>query len=410
MKAKRTILILIYMGLFITCDRNTSLDVKKEIDYCIHKARITTQSNMEDGFMPRNIGHGQKTWNLTRVSNWTAGYYPGILWNIYAFTGDAYWKDHAQNYTQMLYPDWQTYYNRQDFAHSIMLSFGNGYAITGDSAYYHILMKSAERVQHSLCQQQFPGKESPVKPIMIHSNRERSPFLNHILNFNLFFWAARNGQPEYFDTALRNTDKRLVACNAQKNIWEKQENKFFSALRTPKKNIENQADYSNPQPVESVVQFSWMMYACINVYRETNKKKYLKISEEMADFFLRNLPKDNIPVWSFDKNAPGYSLKDASAAAVAASALLQLFPLTENKNKNQYFHTAESILTTLSSGKYKSGDKNHAFLLHSVGNGNGPGGIEADVSLIYTDYYYLEALLLYDRITEGGKSEEIAHH
>ena len=40
---------------------------------------------------------------------------------------------------------------------------------------------------------------------------------------------------------------------------------------------------------------------------------------------------------------------------------------------------------------YQSRDKNTAFLLHSTGHH--PAGSEIDASIIYADYYYIEALI-----------------
>ncbi|MFW5778163.1 MAG: hypothetical protein ACOCW7_03235, partial [Bacteroidota bacterium] len=384
-----------------TCEQNKSLDAKKEIDYCIQKALITTQSNMEEGLMPRNISRGQKNWNLTRISNWTSGYYPGILWKIYAFTGDTYWKDHARKYTRMLVPDWQTYFNRQDFAHTLMLSFGNGYAATSDSSYYQILMKAADLVYHDVLQKTRNGE----REINAFSDKLQSPFLDHILNYRLLFWAARNGEPGYFDLAVKWVDSRLPLPGTTNNLLAKRGkpgsvSSFFGQKGFSKSGPKNTTGLS----VEPVIHFSWIIYASIITYQETQEKKYLMLAERMAEIFIQKLPPDQIPGWSFDKNTPGYSIKDASAATVSASAFLQIFSLSESKHKQQFFQTAQSILTTLSSDKYKSAETNHAFLLHSTGTD--PWGGEADVSLIYTDYYYLEALLLYYQIVEK-KDEEI---
>ncbi|HEX3024229.1 MAG TPA: glucuronyl hydrolase, partial [Chitinophagaceae bacterium] len=95
-------------------------------------------------------------------------------------------------------------------------------------------------------------------------------------------------------------------------------------------------------------------------------------------------------------NAP----RDASAAAVTASALLELSQFVKDKNKaKEYRLKAEQMLAVLSSSKYLSGNKNTAFLLHSTGNKPADG--EVDASIIYADYYYLEALLRLKKLNEG---------
>lgn len=57
------------------------------------------------------------------------------------------------------------------------------------------------------------------------------------------------------------------------------------------------------------------------------------------------------------------------------------------------------MLEILSSSNYKAKDRKDAFLLHSVGHM--PRGGEVDASIIYADYYYLEALTRFKRLQEN---------
>jgi unsaturated chondroitin disaccharide hydrolase len=83
--------------------------------------------------------------------------------------------------------------------------------------------------------------------------------------------------------------------------------------------------------------------------------------------------------------------KDASAACVVASALLDLSRYVGGF-KGQYYHDcAVNMLRDLSTDRYQSGKRNVAFLMHSTGHH--PAGSEIDASIIYADYYYIEALL-----------------
>jgi unsaturated chondroitin disaccharide hydrolase len=62
------------------------------------------------------------------------------------------------------------------------------------------------------------------------------------------------------------------------------------------------------------------------------------------------------------------------------------------------------MLITLSTEKYQSRNINTAFLLHSTGHK--PNGSEVDASIIYADYYYIEALLRLKRLKEGNSLYE----
>ena len=108
---------------------------------------------------------------------------------------------------------------------------------------------------------------------------------------------------------------------------------------------------------------------------------------------LERLPKDGIPYWDFDDPAIPNTVRDASAAAVMASAFAELSGLSKDKKMaGKYRKMALRQVRTLASPEYLAAEGNGNFLLrHSVGNK--PGGGEVDVPLTYADYYFLEALL-----------------
>ncbi len=144
---------------------------------------------------------------------------------------------------------------------------------------------------------------------------------------------------------------------------------------------------------------SWAIYGYTMVYKETKKVKYLDFAQKVTDVYLKRLPKDLIPYWDFDApNIPNVP-RDASAAAITASALLDLSKMVSNKSKAaKYYTTAVKILEELSSERYQSRDINSAILLHSTGHH--PNGTEIDASINYADYYYVEALLKLKRINK----------
>ena len=94
-------------------------------------------------------------------------------------------------------------------------------------------------------------------------------------------------------------------------------------------------------------------------------------------------------------------MRDASAAAINCSALLELCQYVPAEQSKRYFAAAESILKTLSSDEYNApvGTNGGFILKHGVGNL--PADSEVDVPLTYADYYYVEALLRYKALKAG---------
>ncbi len=382
--------------IFCTCSESNAIDPDKEIQYCIDKALLTLDTGFEEGFMPRNIKKGEQSWNVSRLSNWTSGYWPGILWYLYEYTQDEIWLQQAKKYTNFLEPNQETFYNMQDMGLTVYLSFGNGYKLTGNPYYKEVLLKSAEKLAELFNQNDsHPHCNNPFSEFRVENHNS---IINSIMNLNLLFWAGKNGRPDIFEIALNHAD-----AHVNKTLFSQNHETSVTAKRA-------YAAHSQPQTSYLQARHSyfwskglcWSLYGYTMTYRETGEPRFLDEAQSLANFFIDNLPIDNIPYWSFSSDYPIEGIKDASAAAIAASALLELSSLTENLElKDTYFDSAQAMLKTLSSRMYKSRKTNHAFLLHSVGYIS--NFTELDVSIIYADYYYLEALIRYrDIINKSG--------
>jgi unsaturated chondroitin disaccharide hydrolase len=136
---------------------------------------------------------------------------------------------------------------------------------------------------------------------------------------------------------------------------------------------------------------AWAIYGYTMVYRETQDSTFLRFAEKITDIYLKRLPADLIPYWDFD--APGIpnEPRDAAAASITASALLELAGYVDTVKGEEYRKKAKAMIEELSTDNYRANDVNSAFLLHATGHK--PGDSEVDASLIYADYYYIEALL-----------------
>ncbi|MCP5020413.1 MAG: hypothetical protein GY930_01440 [bacterium] len=137
---------------------------------------------------------------------------------------------------------------------------------------------------------------------------------------------------------------------------------------------------------------AWAIYGFTMAYRYTQDPLLLAGAMDVADYFLANLPADAVPYWDFQAPSIPGEPKESSAAAIAAAGLLELYQYAPNPaDRMRYYRQGSRILRSLSSPAYlASPGTSDGILLHGVGNK--PTGREIDVSLIYGDYYYLEAL------------------
>jgi rhamnogalacturonyl hydrolase YesR len=148
---------------------------------------------------------------------------------------------------------------------------------------------------------------------------------------------------------------------------------------------------------------AWGLYGYTMCYRFTKDKRYLQQAEKIAAYMTghKNYPKDFIPYYDYDDPAIPNVPRDASAAAVMASALFELSLYSKTKGAS-YQKIANAIVKNLTNGYRSPIGENKGFLLiHSTGSK--PSNSEVDVPLSYADYYYLEALLRSKKLKEKKK-------
>ncbi|MBO0951424.1 glycoside hydrolase family 88 protein [Fibrella forsythiae] len=322
---------------------------------------------------------------------WCSGFFGGSLWYLFQEAGDARWKKAAELWTAAVKKE-QYNTGTHDLGFMIYCPFGNGYRLTKNESYKPVMLTAAKSLAT-----RFDPKVGLIKSWNKFQTYNYPVIIDNMMNLELLFWAAKNGG----DKRLREI-AIIHADNTLKNHYRPDGSSFHVVCYNPdgtvaaKKTAQGYADESAWARGQA-----WGLYGYTVMYRETKDKKYLDQARRIADFYLNhpNLPADKVPYWDF--NAPGIPTeeRDASAAAITASALLELGTYGGPSAKT-YMQAAEQMLQSLSSPTYRAnpGENNHFIIKHCVGHK--PAKSEVDVPLVYADYYYLEALLRYDALNK----------
>ena len=364
------------------CARPASL-ADEALDYCVKKVTgVQERLGADYGESPRNIAPGDCRWNLTPVcqENWTMGFWPGILWYAYEASGDAALETAARGYTEALdFIARQPAYDH-DIGFIMFPSFGNGFRLTGDPAYKEAVLATAERLAALF---------NPAVGTILSWPREVPNFGGHntimdnMLNLETLLWAAENGgDPAWKDIAITHADTtmrynfRPDGTSYHVAVYDAETGAYqYSCTH---QGYADDSMWARGQ--------AWGIDGYTMVYRFTREPRFLEFAQKIADVYLARLPEDKVPYWDFcDPEIPNAS-KDASAAAVVASALLELSTYTDGK----YRADAEAMLRSLYEN-YRAPEGCDSFLLHSTGHH--PAGKEIDYSIVYADYYFIEALL-----------------
>lgn len=392
-KIKRDVAFLILLGLGLSAHAQKKLQVLPNINYCAAQAQKTLNVIPVNGNnLPRNIDKGKTNWRYVSYQDWCSGFWPGILWYLYEGTHDQKWKTAADKFTRELTPVSEHSGFDHDLGFMVFNSFGNGYRLTGNAEYKKAVLRSADSLATL-----FNPKVGTILswPSMVKKmGWPHNTIIDNMINLELLFWASKNGGSRHlFDVAVKHAETTIH--NHFRPDYTSYHVVVYDTITGKKiKGITHQGYADNSMWARGQ---SWAIYGFTMCYRETGKAEFLNFAQKVADVYLSRLPADLVPYWDFDDPAIPNTAKDASAACVTASALLELSTFVKDKSKaRMYRQKAEVMLQTLSSPAYQSRDVNNAFLLHSTGHH--PAGTEIDASIIYADYYYLEALLRLDKL------------
>ncbi|WP_289132571.1 glycoside hydrolase family 88 protein [uncultured Bacteroides sp.] len=339
---------------------------------------------------PRSVKE-DGSYRLENAKDWTSGFYPGSMWLAYDLTGDEALAKEARMYTNRL-EDIQYYIGNHDIGFMMFCSYGHALRLKPESKDKQILVNSSE----SLCARFSP--EVGLIRSWDFGDWSYPVIIDNMMNLEMLFWASeQTGNSKYRDIAIAHADKTL------KNHFRKDMTSYHVvSYSVPSGKVESKGTFQGYSDSSAWARGqAWGVYGYTMCYRFTKNPVYLEAAHKIVRFIMNNRPseKDYIPYW--DYNAPDIpnAPHDASAAAITASALLELNGYTDDKKlSDDYTEYAESILKQLSSPEYFAKDKeNKGFiLLHSVGSF--PHNSEVDVPLNYADYYYLEALKRYKEL------------
>ena len=339
---------------------------------------------------PRSVKE-DGSYRLENAKDWTSGFYPGSMWLAYDLTGDEALAKEARMYTNRL-EDIQYYIGNHDIGFMMFCSYGHALRLKPESKDKQILVNSSE----SLCARFSP--EVGLIRSWDFGDWSYPVIIDNMMILEMLFWASeQTGNSKYRDIAIAHADKTL------KNHFRKDMTSYHVvSYSVPSGKVESKGTFQGYSDSSAWARGqAWGVYGYTMCYRFTKNPVYLEAAHKIVRFIMNNRPseKDYIPYW--DYNAPDIpnAPHDASAAAITASALLELNGYTDDKKlSDDYTEYAESILKQLSSPEYLAKDKeNKGFiLLHSVGSF--PHNSEVDVPLNYADYYYLEALKRYKEL------------
>jgi hypothetical protein len=334
-----------------------------------------------DGF-PRTVQENQPV--VVPITDWTAGFFPGALWQLFAYTRKDDWALVAERYTERLRA---IAYERgtHDVGFTLNCSFGNGYRLILRKDYLDTLVTGARSLA---------TRFNPVVGAIRswdHPNWAFPVIIDNMMNLELLVFAAA----AIGDTQLRQVAE-AHADTSLRDLFRADHSSYHLASFDPVTGkLHRQQTHQGYADASAWARGqTWGLYGYTMMYRSLGKPAYLDQARAIANFLINHprLPADKVPYWDFDAPDMPTAPRDSSAAAISASALLELSCYVGEAESHAYLDCAIQQLRALSLPVYRPAVGSYGNFLLMHGTGHLPGSSEVDTALIYGDYYYLEAL------------------
>lgn len=325
---------------------------------------------------------------------WTEGFWTGILWRLYSYSGQDRFRTWARRYTRALAhvkADFTDHDLGFLFYHSCVLEN----ALTGDPTMLEPALAAARRLAD-----RFNSAGRFIRTHGAPSDPERAGYaiIDTVMNLRLLFWAhGLTGEQRFYDIAVATADTIAREYVRQDgSTWQVVWFDPATGAVERKATLQGYSDASCWSRGQA-----WGIYGFAQTYKATGDVRFKALAATLARYFVEHLPADGVAPYDFLDPAVPQVPKDTSAQAIAASGLLALADLSAGQERRVCFERAERLLAPLCDGYLVEPAPGRAasrgflaggcyFLARNRG---------VDSELMFGDYYFLEALLRFVAFT-----------
>jgi hypothetical protein len=337
------------------------------------------------------------SWVVRPANQWTSGFFAGTLWYMYQLTLQSEWKNLATRWTIGLESD-KEIRSTHDLGFMIFNSFGHGYLLTRDSHYKEVVLEAAASLASRYNPRVGAIKSWDTERAADRRSSWKYPvIIDNLMNLELLFWAGANGG----DARWKTIAEQHALTAARTQVKPDGSTAHVALFDPVSGKLERTATWQGYSDSSTWARGqAWAIYGFSSAYARTGRAELFAAAKKTADYFIAHLPDDAVPYWDFRHPEIPNTERDCSAAAIAASGLLDLAHYADSASSARYRAVAEKILRSLNRD-YTAGPESAAILKHAIGGR--PQNVEIDVGLVYADYYYVEALLRLRDFLDGRR-------
>lgn len=364
----------------------TRAEVKNAIDLVIKQI----DANMEyfkDKFPSSATKNNE--YGIIENIEWTDGFWTGLLWLAYEYTGDEKYRELADknvaSFKNRVEKDIELDHHDLGFLYS--LATVSGYKLTGSEDAREASIKAANKLIS-----RYKEKGEFIQAWGELGSKDHYRFIiDCLLNIPLLYWASdETGDAKYRNIANKHF---VTSCNNVIRDDASAFHTFYMDNETgkPLRGVTRQG-YSDDSAWARGQ--AWGVYGIPLNYRYTRNESCFNLYEGMTNYFLNRLPKDNVCYWDLIFNDGDDHSKDSSAAAIAVCGMHEMnkYLPEVDENKEVYKYAMHNILRSLIENYMNPEiEPGKPVLLHGVYSWHSGKGV--DEGNIWGDYFFLEALI-----------------
>jgi unsaturated chondroitin disaccharide hydrolase len=351
-----------------------------------------TLSNIEkfDDKLPSATENGK--YKFIDNGGWVGGFWNGLNNLCYEMSGNEKYlettrKSHHR-YIERLYKAQDTLDHDTGFLY--ILPFVADYKITGNEYSRQIALDAAKFLRGRFNEKgQFIQCWNVWTPGDAFSEENRGRvIIDSMFNIPLLFWAyEETGDMDFYRVAVAH------AKTCEKYIIREDYTAFHTYVfdhetGEPKYGRTHQG-YSDESCWARGL--SWAIGGFTYAYRYSKDEGFLNTARKCAEVFIKNLEEDCVSMWDFSLPSKAGEPLDTSATAITATGLLELSTLLPKGEGKYYRETAEKMIQSLYENySTKALPEDEGLIIHACGHK--PYNSDIDCSLIYGDYYFVEAV------------------
>lgn len=345
----------------------------------IAKFRHTVPMAAQMGILPYKSENGR--WISSPYDGnswWTGGFWPGLMWQLFAATGDEAFRTEAHRTQELLTAELRTFQRlNHDVGFMYLLSCGADHKLCGDEQARTDALHAASLLM---------GRFNPVGYIRAWNEDSRMGFaiIDCMMNLSLLFWASRQtGDPRFAHVAKIHADMTLREFlredGSVSHIIELDPATGKRVQEHPGQGYCLGSSWSRGQ--------AWGLYGFTLAYMNTKDQRYLDAAQRIAAYFVANIRPDGLTDCDFRQPA-GEERIDNIAGACAACGLMELHKLTGDE---RWKTAADRLVDGLLEHCVDWSEEHCGLLTHCTASYHDDGA-GRHTNITYGDYFLVEAL------------------